>query len=90
MLDQIKVVLCLAGIGAIAALGKLLQSMHPLSWRMVIGRMITGAVVSMIAGTVLVHIPDMPFLAIMGIGSALGVLGAEFVETWLKKFAERK
>ena len=88
MLDQIKVILCLAGIGAVIALGKLLQSMRPLSWRMVVGRMITGSAVSTIAGVVLIHIPDMPFPAVMAIGSALGVLGAEFIEAWMKKFAD--
>lgn len=88
MQEHTKTVIYLAIIGALIALGKLLQSMQPLSWRMVIGRMITGSAVSTIAGVVLINIPDMPFPAVMAIGSALGVLGAEFIEAWMKKFAE--
>ena len=88
MQEPTKTVIYLAIIGALIALGKLLQSMRPLSWRMVIGRMITGSAVSTIAGVVLIHIPDMPFPAVMAIGSALGVLGAEFIEAWMKKFAD--
>ena len=88
MQEHTKTVIYLAIIGALIALGKLLQSMHPLSWRMVIGRMITGSAVSTIAGIILISIPDIPFPAVMALGSALGVLGAEFMENWMKKFAE--
>ena len=88
MQEHTKTVIYLAIIGALIALGKLLQSMRPLSWRIVIGRMITGSAVSTIAGIVLIHVPDIPFPAVMAIGSALGVLGAEFIEAWMKKFAD--
>ena len=88
MQEHAKTVIYLAIIGALIALGKLLQSMRPLSWRMVIGRMITGSAVSTIAGGGLIHIPDIPFPAVMALGSALGVLGAEFVEERMKKIAE--
>ena len=90
MQEHTKTVIYLALIGALIALGKLLQSMRPLSWRLVIGRMITGSAVSTIAGVVLIHVPDIPFPAVMALGSALGVLGAEFVEAWIKKFADRR
>ena len=88
MQEHTKTVIYLAIIGALIALGKLLQSMQPLSWRLVIGRMITGSAVSTIAGVVLIHIPDLPFAAVMALGSALGIIGAEFMENWLKKFAD--
>ena len=88
MQEHTKTVIYLAIIGALIALGKLLQSMNHLTWRMVIGRMITGSAVSTIAGLALIRIPDMPFAAVMALGSALGVLGAEFIETWMKKFAD--
>ena len=88
MQEHTKTVIYLAIIGALIALGKLLQSMKPLSWRLVIGRMITGSAVSTVAGVVLIHIPDLPFAAVMALGSALGIIGAEFMESWMKKFAE--
>ena len=67
MKEDTKTVIYLAIISALIALGMLLQSMRPLSWRIVIGRMITGSAVSTIAGIVLIHIPDMPFPAVMAI-----------------------
>lgn len=90
MWEQIKMLALLALIGAAIGLGKLLQSMKPLSWRLVVGRMITGSAVSTMAGLVLIHIPDMPFAAVMALGSALGIVGAEFMEQWLKKFADKR
>ncbi|VVG74113.1 holin [Pandoraea apista] len=39
----------------------------------------------MIAGVVLIQIPDIPPLALYGIGSALGVVGAQFIEGALKR-----
>ena len=90
MQEHTKTVIYLAIIGALIALGKLLQSMKLLSWRLVIGRMITGSAVSTIAGLALIHIPHMPFAAVMALGSALGIVGADFLEAWAKKFFERK
>ena len=90
MQEQIKTVIWLAVVGAFIGIGKLLQTNQPLTWRLVIGRMITGSAVSTIAGWALIHIPDMPFPAVMALGSALGILGAEFIEQWLKKAANRR
>lgn len=90
MWEQIKMLALLAVIGAVIGLGKLLQSMKPLSWRLVMGRMITGSAVSTMAGLILIHIPDMPFAAVMALGSALGIVGAEFMEQWLKRFADKR
>ena len=88
MQEHTKTVIYLAMIGALIALDKLLQSMRPLSWRIVIGRMITGSAVSTIAGIVLIHVPDIAFPAVMALRSALGVLGAEVIEARMKKFAD--
>ena len=90
MQEQIKTVIWLAFIGAFIGIGKLLQSNQPLSWRLVIGRTITGSAVSTIAGLALIHIPDMPFSAVMALGSALGILGAEFLEQWIKRAANKR
>ena len=90
MQEQVKTVLYLALVGASIGIGKLLQSNQPLTWRVVIGRTITGSAVSTIAGLALIHIPDMPFSATMALGSALGILGAEFLEQWMKKAANKR
>ena len=90
MQEQAKIFMYLAGIGALIGIGKLLQTNQPLTWRLVIGRMITGSAVSTVAGWSLIHIPDMPFSAVMALGSALGILGAEFLEQWMKKAANKR
>ena len=90
MHNQIKIFAGLAFVGAIVGVGKLLQSNQPLTCRLVAGRTITGSAVSTVAGFALVHIPDMPFSAVMALGSALGILGAEFLEQWMKKAANKR
>ena len=90
MQEQAKIFIYLAGIGALIGIGKLLQTNQPLTWRLVLGRMITGSAVSTVAGWALIHIPDMPFSAVMALGSALGILGAEFLEQWMKKAANKR
>ncbi|WP_331693469.1 holin [Pandoraea sputorum] len=75
----------LALLGAFMGLGKLLVSDEVLTIRLMVGRSILGAGASMIAGVVLIQIPDIPPLALYGIGSALGVVGAQFIEGVLKR-----
>ena len=67
-------------LGIAIALGKLLSGSDPLSWRLVAGRSLLGAATTMIAGAAVMQIPDLPLIAILGIGSALGVGGAQVVE----------
>lgn len=67
-------------LGIAIALGKLLSGSDPLSWRLVTGRSLLGAATTMIAGAAVMQIPDLPLIAILGIGSALGVGGAQVVE----------
>ena len=90
MQEQIKTVVYLAVIGAFIGLGKLLQTNQHLTWRLTLGRMMTGSAVSTIAGLALIHIPEMPFPAVMALGSALGILGAEFLEQWIKRAANKR
>ena len=90
MQEQAKIFIYLAGIGALIGLGKLLQTNQHLTWRLTLGRMMTGSAVSTIAGLALIHIPEMPFPAVMALGSALGILGAEFLEQWMKKAANKR
>ena len=80
-------ILGLLVLGAAMGLGKLLVSDEVLTWRLIIGRAILGAGASMIAGVVLIQIPDIPPLALLGIGSVLGTVGAQFIELRLKRRA---
>lgn len=72
--------------GAAWGLGKLLVSDEVLSARLVIGRVLLGSCTSTVAGIGLIWIPDLHPLALIALGSALGIAGATAVESWLKKY----
>lgn len=80
-----KNIISLIIVGAVIGLGKLLVSADPLTWRLVMGRIFLGSGSSLVAGTIVMQIPDISPLALLGIGSALGIAGASVIEAWIKK-----
>ena len=66
-------------------MSNLLVSNEPLSVRLIVGRTILGSATSLVAGAVLLQIPDINPLALIGIACALGILGSTFIEEYLKK-----
>lgn len=88
MQEHEKGIIYLMVIGALLGIGKLLTSSEALTTRLIIGRTIMGSGVSMVAGTLLLQFPAMPLPALVGIGSALGIMGAQFIEAWLKRKAD--
>lgn len=84
--EHMKQILMLAAVGAAISLGKLLSGNDPLTWRVAVGRTILGSATSLVAGVVLVQIPDISPLALLGIGSALGIAGAQAVEALVRRF----
>lgn len=72
-------------MGAVIALGKLLASSEPITPRLVIGRIILGSALTVAAGAALYFVPELPMLAVMGIGSAMGIAGQQGVEAWLRR-----
>jgi hypothetical protein len=76
-------------IGASIAVGKLLASPERLTLRLIIGRALLGSATSMIAGVALIQVPDISPLALCGIGCALGIVGAQYLELWFKKRADQ-
>jgi hypothetical protein len=88
MQEHEKGVLYLLLIGAVIGIGKLLTSSDVLTPRLIIGRAILGSGTSMIAGVALMQFPAMPLPALVGIGSGLGIMGAQFIEAWLKRKAD--
>jgi hypothetical protein len=85
MQEHEKNLLMLAAIGAVIGMGKLLVSDEHLTLRLILGRSVLGSATAMVAGVALIQIPDMPPLALLGIGCALGITGAQFLEAWFKK-----
>lgn len=67
-------------IGALIAIGNVLTSNDPITPRLFAGRVILGSLVSVVAGAVLIQIPDASPLAIQGLGAALGIAGYQAVE----------
>ncbi|EFL6558217.1 Holin from bacteriophage origin [Escherichia coli] len=77
-------------IGALIAIGNVLTSNDPITPRLFAGRVILGSLVSVVAGAVLIQIPDASPLAIQGLGAALGIAGYQAVEVWLHRRAAGK
>ncbi|QZA80225.1 phage holin family protein [Deefgea piscis] len=89
MQEHEKTLISVLVAGALIGLGKLLVSKEELTVRLCFGRSILGAATSSIAGLALIQIPNLHPIALLGIGSALGIVGAQFVELWFKKQANK-
>ena len=89
MQEHEKSLVMLIVIGALIGMSKLLVSHEPLTFRLIIGRTILGSASSLIAGVILLQIPDISPLALIGIASALGILGSTFIEEILRKNASK-
>ncbi|RQR81459.1 MULTISPECIES: phage holin family protein [unclassified Burkholderia] len=74
-------------LGALIGIAKLLVSSEQLTFRVVAGRALLGSATSMVAGVALLQIPDLPPLALLGIGSALGIVGSQYIEILLRRKA---
>ncbi|MLP05878.1 holin [Salmonella enterica subsp. enterica] len=83
-----KSVVTLATIGALIALGKVLNTAEPITLKLIIGRVILGSAASMVAGVALVQFPDLHPVAINGLGAAFGIVGYQGVELWLRNRAQ--
>ena len=84
MQEHDKSILMLIVIGGLIGMSKLLVSKEPLSVRLLIGRTILGSATSLIAGVVIMQIPNVSPLALIGLASSLGILGSTFIEEYLK------
>lgn len=75
----------LLALGALIAIGKVLNSDEPITPRLFIGRIILGAGTAMMAGVALIWVPGLPAIAVVGLGAALGIAGHQVIELWLKR-----
>jgi len=78
-----KAALYLLGVGAALAVGKLLASDEVLSLRLVVGRALVGAIMSLPAGLILLTVPDIHPLALVALGAGIGIAGEQALEKWL-------
>lgn len=85
MQDHERTFLTIIVVGGLIGMSKLLVSQEKLTFRVIIGRTILGSASSLIAGLILLQIPDINQIALIAIASALGILGSTFIEEYLKK-----
>ncbi|MBN3727261.1 phage holin family protein [Burkholderia sp. Ac-20379] len=89
MQDHEKTILELVIMGGLIGVAKVLVGSEPLTLRLVAGRAVLGSATSMLAGLALVKIPDLPPIALLGIGSGLGIAGSQYLEVLLRRHAKR-
>ncbi|ERE07149.1 holin [Pseudogulbenkiania ferrooxidans] len=88
MQEHEKGLLALLVVGALIGLGKLLVSNEQITTRLAVGRAILGGATSTVAGGALMQFPNLPLPALVGIGAGLGILGAQYLEAWLRRRAD--
>jgi hypothetical protein len=81
-----RTLLELATIGAAIALGKLLLGGEKITLRLLFGRVIVGAGLSLAAATALAMIPQLSPLTLVGIGSAFGIAGQALLEKLIQRW----
>ncbi|AYN26544.1 holin [Buttiauxella sp. 3AFRM03] len=82
--NHFRNLLTLAFVGGIIGLARLMESGDPLSGRLIFARTILGSAMALVAGIVLIRIPDIHPMAMLGIASALAVAGPQCIEKWLR------
>lgn len=87
MQEHEKTILELIIMGALIGIAKLLVSSEQLTFRVVFGRALLGSATSMVAGIALLKIPNLDPLELLGIGSALGIVGSQYIEILLRRKA---
>lgn len=79
----------MAILGVMVSLSKDLQQARPDTSRIVVGRAISTGALALASGSILAFVPDLPFLALLGLAAGLASLGTGFIErallAWLKR-----
>lgn len=70
--------------GAFIGLAKVLVSEEGITFRVILGRAILGSATSLLAGVILINIPNINPLALVAIGSGLGIIGQQLIEKTLR------
>ena len=77
------------GIGVLIAMGQILQSKDPITWKVAIGRCITTGGIALVAGAALTMFPNIPFIAQIGVAAMLASLGNSGLEMMLHRLFNR-
>lgn len=74
-----------AVVGVLIGLGQLLNSREDVTPRLIFGRCLSTAGISMAAGAVLLVFPGIPLVAMIGVAAALGNLGTAGLERVIQR-----
>lgn len=89
MQDMTRSIVELSVTGAAIGVAKLLVSSEELTFRVILGRAILGSATSMLAGAALLQLPTIPPLALLAVGSGLGIIGQQYIEKWIIRRTEK-
>lgn len=81
-----EALLWLVWIGFLTGLGTLLASDEKLSIRLVVGRGIVSGMLATAAAIALVFIPDLPFVAMVGIAATIASMGTTLLEDLIRTY----
>lgn len=77
------------GIGVAIALGQILQTKDPVTWKEALGRCITTGGLALVAGVAVQFFPGIPFIGQVGIAAMLASLGNSGLEMVLHRMFNR-
>lgn len=89
MQDKVSPLEALLGMtltGVVIGLGQLLGSAERLTWRIILGRALSSAGLSLVAGISLLQIPEMPLIPLIGLSALLASLGTSALEKFLQHY----
>lgn len=84
--NHVEAAAAMAGTGLLIGLGQLLASEEKLTPRIIFGRAFSSAGLALIAGALLIQIPDIPLLALIGLSALIASLGTSFLEKFLNNY----
>jgi hypothetical protein len=87
--DTAQAVAILGTAGLVAGIGTLLASEEKLTPRIIIGRAISSAALGIAAASVLAWLPNVPFMAQIGIACAVASLGTSGLERLFQRLLQR-
>lgn len=72
--------------GVIIGIGQLLGSSDKLTTRLILGRALSSAGLSLVAGVSLLQIPDMPLIPLIGLSALISSLGTSALEKFVQQY----
>jgi hypothetical protein len=87
--ETIYQAMAFALVGVLIAIGQIMQSREPITWRAAVGRCITTGGIALVAGSALTLFPGLPFIAQVGIAAALASLGNSGLEMLVQRMFNR-